>query len=230
MSFDIRDVRPSHYVIAAICGNWLQESAVNPGIWETLIVCPWDYMHTNSPKAGGFGLGQWTNTSHPTGNSMRCLNLHNYVVSNGYQDGQADGQLMFLGVEDVWNMTSPRLSIPNLKAFLESPSTDIEALTYDFLLCWEGINDGTFPVRLEAAQRFATYIQQHSNDDPSLYRECITGNRYLSDSETLHNVMYIYFALNGHLGKPDLTPEQLMILIASSRRRYNNYGKSWIQS
>lgn len=227
MSFDIRDVRPSHYVIAAICGNWNQESGVNPGIWESLIPCPWNYMHTMNPLAGGFGFGQWTNT-HTT--NMRCLNLHNYCVSNGYQDGAGDGQLMFLGEEDIWNLTSPRLSIPNLKAFLESPSTDIEALCFDFLICWEGINDGTFPVRLAAAQRFATYIQQHSNDDPSLYRECITGNRYLSDSETLHNVMYIYFALNGHLGKPDLTPEQLMILIASSRRRYNNYGKSWIQS
>ena len=55
MSFDIRDVRPSHYVIAAMLGNWQQESGVNPGIWESLIPCPWDYMHTMNPLAGGLG-------------------------------------------------------------------------------------------------------------------------------------------------------------------------------
>ena len=229
MSFDIRDVRPSHYVIAAICGNWWWESAgLNPGVWESFIPCPWDSMYNpGPPETGGFGFGQWTNTASY---NMRCLNLHNYVISHGYRDGQADGQLMFLGEEDIWNLRSPRLGIPNLKAFLESTSTDLEALCFDFLICWEGINDGTFPQRYGKAQEFLTYIQQHANDSPSLYRECISENRALNTTETYHNLMYIYFALNGHLGKPDLTPEQLMILIASSRRRYNSYGKSWIQS
>ena len=226
MSFDIREVRPSHYVVAAILGNWMQESSVNPGIWESLIPCPWDYMHTQNPMAGGYGLGQWTNTAR---SNMRCLNLHNYVISKGYQDGQADGQLMFLGQEDIWNLTSPRLGLPNLRSFLESTSTDLESLTFDFLICWEGINDGTFPVRYAAAQRFASYIQAHANDDPALYNTCYTGNRILSDAETLHNVMYIYFALNGHLGAPALSTTQLLVLIAASKRK-NNYGKSWIQS
>lgn len=227
MSFDIRDVRPSHYVIAAMCGCWKRESTVNPGIWETLIPCAWDQMHTQNPPSGGYGFGQWTNTAST---NMRCLNLHNYCVANGYQDGAGDGQLMFLGEEDIWNIVSPRLRIPNLKAFLESTSTSLPDLVWDFLTCWEGVPGDAYQERLDAAEDFLTYIQQHANDSPSLYRECITGNRYLAWSETLHNVMYVYFALNGHLGKPDLTPEQLMILIASSRRRFNNYGKSWIQS
>lgn len=228
MSFDIRTIRPSHYVIAAICGNWWWESAgINPGAWESFIPCPWDYMHTQSPPAGGFGLGQWTNTASY---NMRCLNLHNYVVNHGYQDGQADGQLMFFGEEDIWNLTSPRLGIPNLKAFLESPSTDLESLCFDFLICWEGINDGTFPQRYGKAQQFLTYIQQHANDNPADYSTCISANRALSDSETLHNLMYIYFALNGYLGSPALTTEQLMVLISASRKRGNNIGKSWIQS
>ena len=231
MSFDMREVRPSDFVIAAMCGNWNEESGVNPGIWETLIPVPWDsFYNPGPPETGGYGFGQWTNTRHPTGDSMRCLNLHNWVTSNGYQDGDGAGQLLFMGIEDIWNITSPRLSIPNLKSFFDSTSTDIEALCFDFLICWEGINNGTFPQRLTAARKFLAHIQAHANDDPSLYSNCITGNRYLSEAETLHNVMYIYFALNGHLGTPDLTTEQLIVLLAASRRKFNNYGKSWIQS
>ena len=216
MSFDMREVRASDYVVAAMCGNWLQESSVNPGIWETLIVCPWDYMHTNNPKAGGYGFGQWTNTEAA---NMRCLNLHNWVTSNGYQDGDGTGQLLFMGVEDIWNLTSPRLRIPNLKAFFDSTSTDLEALCFDFLICWEGINDGSFPTRLTAAQRFLTHIQQHANDNPADYATAISGNRYLTDAETLHNVMFIYFALNGYLGSPSMDAATFIMLSIGGKRR-----------
>ena len=231
MSFDIRTVRPSAYVIAAMLGNWNEESGVNPGIWESLVPVPWDSFYSaGPPETGGYGFGQWTNTSHPTGNSMRCLNLHNWVNSNGYSDGDGAGQLMFMGVEDIWNLTSPRLSIPNLKSFFESTSTSVADLCWDFLICWEGINNGTYPNRLQAANQFLTHIQQHANDNPAQYAQCITGNRYLSPAETLHNVMYVYFALNGHLGSPALTTEQLMVIISAARKRGNAYGKSWIQS
>lgn len=215
MSFDMREVRASQYVVAALCGNWLQESSVNPGIWESLIPCPWDYMHTSNPMAGGFGFGQWTNT-HVT--NMRCLNLHNWVTANGYADGDGTGQLLFMGVEDIWNITSPRLRLPNLKSFFDSTSTDVEALCYDFLICWEGINDGSFPTRLAAAQRFVTYIQQHANDNPADYATAISGNRILTNEETLHNVMFVYFALNGYLGSPGIRPEQFIMLAIAGRK------------
>lgn len=230
MSFDMRTVRPSAYVIAAMLGNWNEESGVNPGIWESLVVCPWDSMYYPGPplETGGYGFGQWTNTHNPQ--NMRCLNLHNWVTSNGYADGDGAGQLLFMGIEDIWLYSSPRLHIPNLQGFFESTSTSVADLCYDFFLCWEGINNGTYPNRLQAATQFLEHIQQHANDDPSLYAQCITGNRYLSPAETLHNVMYVYFALNGHLGSPALTTEQLIVLISASRKRGNNIGKSWIQS
>ena len=226
MSFDMREVRASDYVVAAMCGNWYQESGVNPGIWETLIVCPWNYMHTNNPKAGGYGFGQWTNTEST---NMRCLNLHNWVTSNGYQDGDGSGQLMFMGVEDIWNLTSPRLHLPNLKSFFDSTSTNVEDLCYDFLICWEGINDGTFPTRRDKAVEFLTYIRQHANDNPADYATAISGNRHLSEAETLHNVMFVYFALNGYLGSPGLRPEQFIMLAVAGRKgrtgKFNVNGK-----
>ena len=215
MSFDMREVRASDYVVAAMCGNWYGESYVCPGVWESFIVCPWDYMHTRDPLAGGFGFGQWTNTD--PGN-MRCLNLHNWVTANGYADGDGTGQLLFMGVEDIWNLTSPRLHIPNLKAFFDSTSTDLESLCFDFLICWEGINDGSFPNRFSAAQRFLTYIQQHANDNPSDYATAISVNRPLTEAETLHNVMFVYFALNGYLGSPGIRPEQFIMLAVSGRK------------
>lgn len=228
MSFDMREIRASDYVVAAMCGNWHEESGVNPGIWETLVVVPWDSMYNpGPPETGGYGFGQWTNTHNPQ--NMRCLNLHNWVNANGYTDGDGAGQLMFMGVEDIWNLTSPRLRIPNLKAFFESTSTDLEALCWDFLICWEGINNGTFPYRYQAAQQYLTYIQQHANDNPADYATAISDNRYLTDAETLHNVMYVYFALNGYLGSPGIDAKTFLMLAVAGRKgrtgKFNANGK-----
>ena len=46
----------SIYVIAAMCGCWRRESVVNPGIWESLIPCAWNYKYEYKHK-GGYGLG-----------------------------------------------------------------------------------------------------------------------------------------------------------------------------
>ena len=217
MSFDMREVRASQYVVAAMCGNWHEESVVNPGIWETLVVVPWDSMYSpGPPETGGYGFGQWTNTHNPQ--NMRCLNLHNWVTSHGYADGDGTGQLLFMGVEDIWNLTSPRLRIPNLKAFFDSTSTSIEDLTYDFLICWEGIDNGTYPYRLTAAREYLTYIEQHAHDNPADYATAISGNRYLSPAETLHNVMFVYFALNGYLGSPSMDAATFIMLSIGGKR------------
>ena len=217
MSFDIRTVRASDYVVAAICGCWKRESSVNPGIWESLIVCPWDYMHTQNPLAGGYGFGQWTNT-HVT--NMRCLNLHNYVTSHGYADGDGRGQIMFLGEEDIWNDYGSQFSLPyrSLEAFLNADSTDLPALVHDFLMGWEGVPGDAYQERLEAAQRFLTYIRQHANDNPADYATAISRNGYLSDAEMLHNVMFVYFALNGYLGSPSMDAATFIMLSIGGKR------------
>ncbi len=185
----------SPYVVAAMCGNWWGESQVNPGIWESMVVKTWDYIYgTDGSNMGGYGLGQWTNTQDPYGNvSWRLRNLHDWVTSNGYQDGDGDGQLAYLPVENHWgNYPSPRLGYSSLTEFLESTSTSLSDLTYDFLYCWEGIGDSDFSRRYDFAQRCYLYILAHQNDDPSQY-QWISKNEFLSEAETYNNVMVIWF-------------------------------------
>ena len=227
MSFDIRTVRASDAVVAAICGCWKRESSVNPGIWESLIVCPWDYMHTSSPLAGGFGLGQWTNTG--SGAGMRCLNLHNWVTSHGYQDGEGQGQIAYLGEEDIWYGTGRYSGETSLENFLSTSYTNIEGLVWDFLQCWEGVPGNAYQERVDAANRFLSYIRLHANDDPSNYTTFYSRNGYLSDAEMLHNVMCVYFCLNGYLGGGVDTKTIMLLTMAAKKRRRKNNGKSRIQ-
>lgn len=175
----------SPYVISAICGNWKQESNVNPGLWEGLVPVPFTTMFH------GFGLGQWTNTSSDN-DAMRLRNLHDFLRANNYTDDSGEGQLAFFIKEDYWHIGSHPSAYRNLSDFLTSSSTNISDLVSEFMLHWEGINDGTFNVRLAAAQMFYQYIYDHASDDPSTYH-WIASNNYLTDAEMCNNVMCIYF-------------------------------------
>ena len=176
----------SDYVIAAICGNFYGESNVNPGLWESLIPCAWDFQYDYTNK-GGYGLGQWTNVGTPYG---RCWNLHTWVTSNGYADGDGNGQLAFLLHEDYWaNIWGPYATLTD---FLQSSSTDINNLVECYMRNWEGIVDSSLPTRQSYAATFYNYIQAHKADDPALY-SWISVNNYLTLSQIENNVMCVYF-------------------------------------
>lgn len=175
----------SIYVIAAICGNFFAESGVNPAIWESLVVRPWDGMYYQN--TGGYGLGQWTNTSST---NMRLLNLHNWVNQNGYADGDGYGQLGFLLHENYWTPTSIEQSAYNsLTDFLHSTSTDINTLTREYMFHWEGINNGTLSTRQQFAQDAYNYIVAHFDD--SSINTWVSGNNYISQNDALNNCVLI---------------------------------------
>lgn len=191
----------SAYVVAAMCGNFRQESYVNPGIWESFVPSSWDHEYQYD-AIGGFGLGQWTNFGTPYG---RLWDLHQWVTSNGYSDGDGNGQLAYIPVENVWYPGSS-LGYNTLSDFLGSSSTDLYSLTYDWLICWEGIGTDTLPDRYAAAQDFLDYIQAHANDDPDDYT-WISTNAYLDWPDMRNNAMCVYFALNGYTPGPGPGPE-----------------------
>ena len=179
-------VGASDYVIAAMCGNFYGESNVNPGLWESLIPCAWDFQYDYTNR-GGYGLGQWTNVGTPYG---RCWNLHSWVTSNGYQDGDGNGQLAFLLHEAYWaGVAGPYRT---LDEFLQSDSTNIPYLVELYMRNWEGIMDSSLPARQSFAQTAYDYIQAHKTDDPGLYT-WISVNNYLTQSQMLNNVMCVYF-------------------------------------
>ena len=189
----------SDYVVAAMCGNFFQESNVNPGMWQDQIVPPapmWNSLNR------GYGLGQWTNTGGDT--DGRLYQLHSYVTSHSYADGNGDGQLDFLLYENYWTPGSTS-QYADLSAFLNSSSTDIEALVTEWKLHWEGNPDDSLRIRVNAATFYLTTIQARKNDDPSQYT-WTSKNAYLTEAERIGNVMRIYFYLNGQSPAPTPVP------------------------
>ena len=173
----------SAYVVAAICGNFWQESNINPGIWESLWENDWESLNH------GYGLGQWTNTGGNT--HGRLYQLHHYLQSNGYANDSGDGQLAFLKTENYWYpSTGYDNPFNTLDEFLSSNSTDVEMLTHAFNDAWEGIHNDTWDLRVAYANQCLLYIQMYGND-PSI-KDWIVGNRYLTEAERLNNAIMIY--------------------------------------
>ena len=204
------------YVIAAICGNFYQESTVNPGIWENLIV--------NAP---GFGLGQWTDNPPQV---MRRTALFNWLDANGYSRDSGPGQLAFLVYEDLWIPSLFQQSAYNtLSDFFASTSTNLSDLTLEWMYHWEGINDGSYTTRYN----FAVDVLQLFQNDNGQRDPWYTGNFYLSrDSQAMANSLLIKdFFLNESPPEPpgqdEPTAEELLALLALAKKKKMK-GGIWI--
>lgn len=181
----------SDLVISAICGNFWRESTVNAGIWESLIVMPWDYIYNyDDPNKGGYGIGGFTNTQSQYGTDMRLLRMHDWCVNNGYAVDDGNAQLYYIVfVERLW---AGVYNNDDFDDYLASTETDLYTLVDRWCRYWEGVPGNAMPERYSYAQQAHSYIEAHKNDDPSDYR-WIVGNRFLSTNETLNNVMCLYF-------------------------------------
>lgn len=200
----------SIYVVAAICGNWWQESTINPGLYENRQVVDL----TDPTVYGGYGLGQWTNA--PQYDVYRRTDLVEWLRSNGYADDSGDGQLEFFIYEAEWYDTGAAAEWNSLEDFLQTDSQDIDNLTAAFMAGWEGISDGTLGVRQEAAHTVYDYLVLHANEPPG---EWITSNNYLSDSDRLHNALLIYRTLNGYRPTSKKSKNGILIPIISANLR-----------
>lgn len=151
------------HVIAAICGNFWQESTVNPGIWENLTV-----------GAPGYGLGQWTDNPPIV---ERRTALFNWLNANGYAQDSGQGQLEFLVYENLWiPSTFTPSAYQTLTDFFNSTSSNTGALTEEWMWHWEGIDDGSYQTRLDAARYFLSVFQNDDGTRTSWW----SSNSYLS--------------------------------------------------
>lgn len=182
----------SLYVVAAILGNWYSESNINPGIWER--GKPSGDFDAIYPAGGGFGLGQWTNTS---ATNMRLQQMHDWMVSQGYSPDDGTGQIAYFIHEGTW-YTHPSLiyssQYSSLDDFLQSTSTNLEDLTYAFCEGWEGIHDSSWEMRYTHAQDIYQYLLTHANTD--LVTHWINPDRYLTVSEIYNNAIMAYRLLS----------------------------------
>ena len=200
------------YVIAAICGNFWQESTVNPGIWEGLTV-----------GAPGYGLGQWTDNPPQV---MRRTALFNWMDANGYAYGDGDGQLAFLVQENIW---IPSLFVQSdyntLSDFFASTSTNLIALVREWMFHWEGINDGTLQVRYDAALNFLQAMQ----NDTGARDPWWSSNSYNSMGRATANAMRIMdFFLQGEPpvppGPDEPTEEEILAVVRTALKRRKRGG------
>ena len=137
------------YVIAAICGNFWQESQINPGAWENWTV--------GQP---GYGLGQWTDNPPVV---MRRTALFDWLDANSYSHDSGPGQLAFLVHENLWIPTLFQQSAYNtLSDYFATTSTSLSDLVLEWMYHWEGIDDGSYNTRLTAATQILADFQ---NDD-----------------------------------------------------------------
>lgn len=175
----------SIYVISAILGNWYVESGIDPGLWETPSQGSGDFHDLNR----GFGLGQWTNTGGDA--TGRLWQMYQWLSQNGYSADDGYGQLSYFLYENVWlNSQNPDASqYSNLQEFLTSTSTDLTHLTTAFMYGWEGIS-GNITLRIQRANEVFNYLRSHGND--TTVTTWISENRYLTESETLHNAILAY--------------------------------------
>lgn len=200
------------YVVAAICGNFWQESTVNPGIWEGLVI--------GNP---GFGLGQWTDNPPIV---MRRTALFDYLDAHGYSRDSGDGQLEFLIYEDLWIPSLIQQSAYNtLTDYFNSSSTSLSDLVLEWMYHWEGINDGSDANRLSFAQTVLPYIQ----NPPTGRDPWHTSNSYNSQANAIENSLLIRDYLMGTGPTPpgpgpQPADEELLAIIAKARRNKQKGG------
>lgn len=163
------------YLIAAICGNFYQESGVNPGIWENLTV--------GDP---GFGLGQWTDNPPIV---MRRTDLFNWLDANGYARDSGEGQMQFLVYENLWIADNiyGQSDYNTLHDYLHTTDTNMVLLVEEFMFHWEGINDGTYNNRYSWANYFLDLFQ----NDPGTRQPWTAANDYITQAQTDNNALLI---------------------------------------
>lgn len=122
---------------SAIMGNMYQESRMNPNAQS---------------YDGGYGLIQWTGTRRTGPNGLIA-----WCAANGYDYTTITGQIEFMD----WELSQPYFAnlLPNFKN-----STDVASATSSWLRYFEGIWDGTYSTRLNAAN---TYQSAYSGNEPS---------------------------------------------------------------
>ena len=211
----------SQYVVAAICGNWMQESGVNPERWQNgYPKFQWDKV---LPESGGYGVGQWTNTSST---NMRLQLLHNYYL-DGHYTSWGKCEMDYFIHENTWYY-HPSLSYAyayhDLTEFLQSSSTSMYDLTRAFMEGWEGITVNyewaMFEQRLSFANTALAVIAMKAND--TTITDWISGDRSLNGPEIENNIIMVYrYLSSGGGGGGTPTPEKINKLTIWQMIRYH---------
>lgn len=203
----------SPYVIASIAGCFDIESKLNPGMWHNLIVPPgdnpWYYVYDITTGTGGYGLAQLINSRNETTGTINWVlkNEYEWLTDIGTPISDGGGQLTFMIYENYWAGHDTVGPYDSLYEFLNTDYTVIDVLVYDFLDNWLLAPDDRYFERVARANYFLQYITDHANDNPNNYR-WISKNEVLTESETLNNLMCMYFYFTNGSPSPPYPPKK----------------------
>lgn len=178
----------SMYVVAAILGNFYQESQINPGVWQDK-----QDGHSWTDLGVGFGLGQWTNTNGDT--HGRLYQLGTWLTNNGYAPDSGDGQIAYMIYENIWFTGGVPSAYTDLDDFLNSTDTNLTNLTTEWYNHWEGMNhdDGSLATRIEWANYFYNYLSANANS--TSVTSWYTKNNFIDLKYSENNAIMFYRAL-----------------------------------
>lgn len=141
----------SDNAIAAVLGNFVQESGINPGIWQNL---------NEGATSLGFGLGQWTPMT-------KLVNWCNAMGLN-WRDGNAQMKMLDEN-EGQWHAQGGHPSHPANPPFsfteFKKSTLPVGDLTRLYWVYWEepGDKDKTLAFRIEKAEG---YYRMFTGKDP----------------------------------------------------------------
>lgn len=117
----------------------------------------------------------------------------------GVYNGNA--QCEYIVAENVWLNNDTSYGYSSLSEFLNSASTDLEALTHAWTINWEGIHEGSWGTRVDYARLCLNYLTDHASDQVSW----VSKNDWITQSEMLNNCVAVYQAFNsdGSGNNPD---------------------------
>lgn len=181
------DEKVSMYVIAAMCGNFMKESQVNPGVWQDL------KKGTATSLLKGLGLGQWTNTDGDT--HGRLYQMYQYCSQHGgIYNG--DAQCDYVVQENVWLVRDSSYGISTLTEFLNSTSTDVESLALAWARNWEGVpatSTDDLSARVAFAKLILNYLTDHASDQVDSWTSV---NDWITQEKQLQNCVLVYQHFN----------------------------------
>ena len=122
-------------------GNMQQESTINPGIWQNLVV--------GEGGGGGYGLVQWT----------PYTNFTDWADSNGYN--WSDGEAQCLWIDTMTVSTGqwiPTDTYPMSWDDFKTGEWDIDYMTTAFLKNFERAGDEVLEQRIQNASYWYEYL------------------------------------------------------------------------
>lgn len=181
-------------VICAMLGNFRAESGYNSGVWNGHAKISYSKV-TDSSILRAFGLAQWY--------ARRRVNMGKALEDANYKVYDLKGQVEYIFTEASWTGAYDIYGYKTFSSFINSDSSDLYALTYSWLACWEIPTTVRSELLTECANRYKYALEalEYIKNNGDSYVEAGNFTYYysltgLSSKEMYNNLLYIWYLLS----------------------------------